>query len=284
MSEGVYIFIYFSVIILLNQIDINGLQIMATSGGKAFTFHTLQFTNADKNFQLSVRSLDDRDLLSGNLGLSFSTSCGFVCNIKDDVLELEWAANGKVVIRHTSTKPTQHRYDLEWQSYKPKELKDVYELRGAHWYGAAQIFKQKWPIEKWDMKLMPFIAGNSFKDSEFGGVQERYFLSSNGVALFVNEHVPLFVGINGSNNGLLTLVSKYDSPYYNPNKLQPYLHYSIFQDENLRAVHDFVAQERIPKPIDCPDELLFRHPIWSTWATYKKDINQQVVLQFAEIQ
>ena len=36
------------------------------------------------------------------------------------------------------------------------------------------------------------------------------------------------------------------------------------------------------KTIDCPDELLFRHPIWSTWATYKKDINQKVVLTFAD--
>ena len=215
---------------------------MTTSTDKEFKFHTLQFTNVDKYLRLSVQSPDDKDvILCGNLGLSFSG--GYARSIKDGVLEMEWAGNGKLVIKHTSSKPTQHRYDLEWQSYKPKELKDAYELRGAHWYGAAQIRDQKWPIEKWDMKMTPFVAGNSFESADFGGVQERYFLSSKGVALFVDEHVPLFVGINGSNNGLLTFVSKYDSPYYNPNKLQPYLHYSVFQDENLRAVHDFVARK-----------------------------------------
>jgi len=36
------------------------------------------------------------------------------------------------------------------------------------------------------------------------------------------------------------------------------------------------------KPIDIPDEKLFRYPIWSTWAQYKADVTQEKVLEFAD--
>lgn len=35
-------------------------------------------------------------------------------------------------------------------------------------------------------------------------------------------------------------------------------------------------------PSGVPDEMMFRNPIWSTWARYKVDINQSLVLQFAQ--
>jgi len=35
-------------------------------------------------------------------------------------------------------------------------------------------------------------------------------------------------------------------------------------------------------PSNVPDELMFRHPIWSTWARYKTEINQSLVIQFAQ--
>lgn len=36
------------------------------------------------------------------------------------------------------------------------------------------------------------------------------------------------------------------------------------------------------KPTAAPDERMLRYPIWSTWARYKKDINQAKTLEFAE--
>ena len=36
------------------------------------------------------------------------------------------------------------------------------------------------------------------------------------------------------------------------------------------------------KPKAIPEEYLFRSPIWTTWARYKTDINQNKVLEFAK--
>ncbi|ESO02380.1 hypothetical protein HELRODRAFT_66029 [Helobdella robusta] len=159
----------------------------------------------------------------------------------------------------------------------------MFDLRGAHWYGGSQIMKMTWPLENWEMKLAPYVADDSFKYGNFGGVQERYFFSSNGVAIFLDHVSPLFVGINESNNRQLTFVSKFDSPYTNPDKKQPYLKYSIIQDKGgLKEVHQTTSHLLISKPTNIPDELVFKYPIWSTWAVYKKNINQRTVLEFAD--
>jgi len=156
-------------------------------------------------------------------------------------------------------------------------------LHGSHWYGASQVRMQKWPIERWQMKTAPFIASDSFKkDSmQFGGVQERYFLSSAGTAVFVDDDVPLWVAINGDNDRLLRLSARFQSPYKNPSNKLPFLRYSILQSYNVYCVHELVMNRLISHPNNIPDERMFRHPIWSTWATYKKNINQAKVMEFA---
>ena len=37
-----------------------------------------------------------------------------------------------------------------------------------------------------------------------------------------------------------------------------------------------------PNTRDIPDERMFTNPLWSTWAMYKKDINETVVLDYAK--
>jgi hypothetical protein len=36
------------------------------------------------------------------------------------------------------------------------------------------------------------------------------------------------------------------------------------------------------KILDHPDEWIIRHPIWTTWAKYKQDINDDIVVDFAK--
>ena len=60
------------------------------------------------------------------------------------------------------------------------------------------------------------------------------------------------------------------------------LNYSIFQAGNIKDVHSLVCSKFIPKPVDIPDDLVFRYPIWSTWAIFKKNINQDLVIRYAD--
>ena len=174
-----------------------------------------------------------------------------------------------------------HKYTVSWEllvNGKNTTLKDIFTLEGSHWYGTAQVRSNQWPIEKWSRRQMPYVCGDSFAD-QWGGVQERYWLNSNGVAIFVEEDVPLFVGLNENGDRTLTLISKWNSPYRNIESKNLHFKYSIIQGNDVRVCHDHVIRHVFAKPSGIPDELMFRFPIWSTWARYKKNINHKTVLE-----
>ena len=257
------------------------------------SFYTLTVC-VGKNVSLTVHSPDYAEhLLVGTVGLTLPDASlkatGFQMQIVSHQLEMEWPGHGRLIIMHSTDtdRGSQHRYDVTWKAFQLKELRDIFHLEGAHWYGVAQIKQQRWPVEKWRMPLVPFIAGDSMKDSQYGGVQERYFLSSQGVAIFVDPAVPLWAAINEKGDRLLKLVSKFQSPFRRASAVEEplCLQYSIFQAADILATHKLVSNARIDRPTDIPDEQMLRHPIWSTWAVYKRDITQSTVMAFAsEIQ
>lgn len=261
----------------------------AMSVNNTVSFYTLTVC-IRKNISLVVQSVDfTKHLLVGTLGLSLpDASCattGFQLRIVSHQLELEWPGYGRLVVVHSSNADdgSDHRYDFTWIAFRVKELCDNFHLEGAHWYGVAQIKQQRWPIEKWRMPLIPFIAGDSMKDSQYGGVQERYFLSSQGIAIFIDSTVPLWAAINEKDDRLLKLVSKFQTPFRqsasDPESLC--LRYTIFQAADVLAAHRLVLSTMMDCPADIPDEQMLRHPVWSTWAVYKRNITQSTVMEFA---
>jgi len=259
------------------------------SANNTLSFYTLTVC-VGKNVSLTMHSPDyTRHLLVGTLGLTLPdaslATTGFQMQIMSHQLELEWPGHGQLVVVHSTdvNDLSHHRYDVTWKAFRSKELRDIFHLEGAHWYGAAQVKRQVWPIEKWRMPLVPFVAGDSMKDSQYGGIQERYFLSSRGVAIFVSPTVPLWVAINEKGDRLLKLVSKFQSPFRRASTdNEPLcLQYTMFQTTDVLATHKLVTGIKIDRPADIPDERMFRHPVWSTWAVYKRNITQATVLAFA---
>ncbi len=116
-------------------------------------------------------------------------------------------------------------------------------------------------------------------------VLERYWLSSSGVAIIVDPTVSLFVLKNQTNlcfksdptvwpySGRFLNEFKYDICHID--KSQELLGY-------LNKLHLFVINKYFSVPSGVPDELMFKRPIWSTWAVYKKSINYIVVTDFAK--
>lgn len=261
----------------------------AMSSKNTLSFYTMTVC-VGKNISLTVQSLDyTKHLLVGTLGLTLPdaslTTTGFQIQIVSHQLELEWPGYGRLVVVHSTDvdNGSYHRYFVTWTAFRVKELHDNFHLEGAHWYGVSQIKQQRWPIEKWQMPLAPFIAGDSMKDSQYGGVQERYFLSSQGIAIFVDSTVPLWVAINEKGDRLLKLVSKFQSPFRRSGSDQEplRLQYTIFQAADVLATHKLVLDTMIDHPADIPDEQMLRHPVWSTWAVYKTNISQSTVMAFA---
>ena len=206
----------------------------------------------------------NRTALSGLIGRALPSTRVSASNREGNKLELNFAGHAFLSLSH-KLKGTTNVYRLEWSCSDIAELRDVYFMDGAHWYGAAQVKSQEWPIEKWRRPLSAYVAGDSFAD-QWGGVQERYWLSSYGAAIFIDANVPLFVSQNDNGNTELNFVAKYEKPYKNPHMQKPTLNYTVCIDEDAHKVHSYVMENIFAKPKDIPDERMFTHPIWSTWA------------------
>lgn len=113
----------------------------------------------------------------------------------------------------------------------------------------------------------------------FGGVCERYWLSSYGLALFVDPLVPLFVSMNKK---FLELTSEYRTPYQQKQSVPHQFQYKILQHVNMRDLHMTMIDRYLGKPNAIPDERMIVEPIWSTWAQFKQNINSDKILRFAE--
>jgi hypothetical protein len=50
---------------------------------------------------------------------------------------------------------------------------------------------------------------------------------------------------------------------------------------NARDTHMQAIGKFLKKPTSHPDEMMVRQPIWSTWARYKRDVNEAIVTEFA---
>ncbi|XP_069697295.1 myogenesis-regulating glycosidase-like [Periplaneta americana] len=154
-------------------------------------------------------------------------------------------------------------------------LEHCFDLGDAHWFGGPEQFYQYWPVEK-DM-----FADYSYvtKQQDNQGIAEPYWLNSDGVYFHVDDGVPLFIDLNNGNKSLC-FKAKNAAPY--PPTTIPFLNYSICTYADAREAHEHAIQTVLGKPTGYPDERMIKHPIWSTWARYKKDVNESVVLAFAE--
>lgn len=176
------------------------------------------------------------------------------------------------------------RYKFAWESTGGTgRLEDCYDLTYGYWYGGAQMFRQRWPINDMRQRLRPFVTRDVYRQ-DFGNVQERYWLSSNAFALFFEADVPLWVSMNiGGQSRICYVAFEDDYPYNQFNYDTLRLSYTFFTGNNIKDTHLSVADQMLSKPTDIPDTSMFTYPIWSTWAMYKKTINEELVLEYADL-
>ncbi|XP_070532694.1 myogenesis-regulating glycosidase-like [Ptychodera flava] len=180
--------------------------------------------------------------------------------------------------------------NVEWQATERDELPmDCVEIADAYWYGGSEMYHQYWPVEKMNVPMQPYLSSDILQDihgkyrNSYGSVIERYWINSRGVGIVVDNSVPLHVSVNSNNDKLLCFKSDYkNSPYeyVNYGKL-PFLNYRVCAGDNIKAIHKFLSDRHFDKPDGIPDQRMFKSPIWSTWARYKMDVNQTIVVNFA---
>ena len=116
---------------------------------------------------------------------------------------------------------------------------------------------------------------------DWGAVFERYWLSSSGIALFIDDNIPLFVK-HAEPGKICFKTSNMTTPYiYTPIYSSNNLVYTMCTGPDIKSTHMHMIENFLGKPSSAPDLLMMKSPIWTTWNYYFRHINSSVVLDFA---
>ncbi|CAG0912840.1 unnamed protein product [Notodromas monacha] len=167
------------------------------------------------------------------------------------------------------------------------QTSDCFETSpGSHWYGGGEQYRQPWPLELQERLNFPFVTGDMLQNETafYGGLIERYFLNSRGMGIYISPDVPLFHTVT---NGTLCFNGKVELPFKAPELELPSSNFLFKYDLcsagiDPRETHVEMARKFISAPVSAPDERMIRAPIWSSWARFKENVNESVILAFAE--
>ncbi|XP_047121999.1 myogenesis-regulating glycosidase-like [Schistocerca piceifrons] len=147
----------------------------------------------------------------------------------------------------------------------------------SHIYGGPEQYNQNWHTERNVYSNYSYVS----KQQDNIGVAERYWLFSDGRYVYVPPYVPLFIEQNTiKSKDQLCFIAENRQPYL-VNRTGVTLRYTDCHFDNAREAHENAIAEYFDKPLDIPDERMTTHPVWSTSARYKRDINDAKVRQFA---
>lgn len=179
-----------------------------------------------------------------------------------------------------------HCQKVSWTTTSLTELKDCVAIEG-HWYGGGEQISQPWPLEKVPRPETPFVTADMLQKRAqwYGGVSEAYWISSQGVAVRVEESTPLFLSVPDHDNDTiadeLCLGARHEAPFAAPPSAPLALEYYLCSGDDVRQVHELTFPKFFSLPMGVPDERMLRDPIWSTWAQFHTQVNESKVFDFA---
>ena len=200
----------------------------------------------------------------------------------------QWTHRGKLEIKE-AVHDDVRCYNIVWT---PKNNGFVPEncvpLNSAFWYGGATHYNHQWPLNKLKIPMQPFITSPISRAKEighevFGSVLERFWISSTGVGIVVDNLVPLHVSVNETISKLLCFKADYQGTVYqNPENSPSVLRYYICKAKNVKQIQNYLYKRCFSKPLSPPDMKMIEQPLWSTGAKFQKEISQHHVLKMVD--
>ena len=119
---------------------------------------------------------------------------------------------------------------------------------------------QKWPLNKVSIPMTPLLTGSVYTGT-FGSVVDRYLISSNGVAIFIDWDVPFYISINDIDlktkkvDNQLCLFARYDKAPYPTSDVNtpPKLKYTVCTDLNILNVQRVAINSISDPPVSLPE-------------------------------
>ena len=217
----------------------------------------------------------------GKVGLNIPYVTPSTCAATTDKrLCLEWQEFGQLEIDWLEL-DNMDCYDFVWTHiHKDITYKDCFSLQNTHWYGGAIVPDQKWPFAPSEMSSQPYLSGDD--DSPFGPVAERYWLSSNGLGLQVNDSSYIFVSMNPDSQEIC--LESGDTLYSFPSNVSDImtLEYTVCLASDLTSVHRNMSDRFVKRTKESPDSYVIANPTWSLATPLDKSLwNDSLILNTA---
>ena len=243
-----------------------------------------QWTLQDQNDHFILKNHETNTSLK--LGKRLDYSLVVEKEINEYSLSVKWSSSVSVTIARDDK--FDRCINVNWRSSEPEEpseFLDCFDLEGKHWFGGAELYKQEWPLEKASIDMMPYLPSDTILGigrgkKVYGPVLERYWFTSTGMAILVNESVPLHVSVNSSGDRQLCLKADYQD--YPSSQTPLHLSYKICVGDNAKDIHQFVMKQFFQHPTGIPDVRMMKEPIWSTWAQFGKGVTQDKIMGFVQ--
>lgn len=180
-------------------------------------------------------------------------------------------------------------YTIRWESlgpdFFPIDCYDVSEENG-HWYGGGLTKNGDWPLERASFDFAPFITGD-VNVHQWGNVLKRYFINSRGVAIKIDDRVPLHVSMNHNNSSQFCFKAQNDNfAYVNRLTNLPVLSYKICTGEDMKSLHKEMIQQSLWDGIKEKDALdvhtLLDEPIWQIPTYANEELNESTIFNYTE--
>lgn len=250
-------------------------QMMQLAFGDKIRFHeTLRIINLLK--------ADGQEILKVEVGMQIppelkSFDCQLLYPTRGPNICQEWKYRARLHINYSHTE-IMSCYQIHWESLSPTTtLRDCISLKGAHWYGMGEVKNISWPLSGISEEPQPFVTGD-LDQNDYGAILERYWLSSEGVAIKVAPNIPLYVSLNNTRTDYLCLEAKFDNfPYHDGKpgggKSDLKLDYTICTGSDMRVVHKGMWDKDFRRA-NVSMEFL-EVPIWATAPKLEYSLNQE---------
>ncbi|XP_047506565.1 myogenesis-regulating glycosidase-like [Pieris napi] len=169
-----------------------------------------------------------------------------------------------------------YKVSISWDGPSNKVFEDCFEFGSSQWFGGPEQKEQYWPIQKSKLENYSIIS----KELDNAAVAERYWLNSNGIYIYVHPEAPLFVDYHNILDNHICLIANVADPY-STRRTHNVLKYDIWFFSDAKVAHQHAVDTYLGKPSGIPDYRMIQYPIWSTWARYSREIDQENLWAFA---
>lgn len=214
----------------------------------------------------------------------------FACvqgNVNDGSVCIEWDGEARLYINRDEKQDG--CYTLRWQAIMNGTFPtDCFDLSSdnAKWFGGGITKDNDWPLSNGKFDFVPFITGDA-RAQQFNNAVVRYFISSNKVAIRIDDSTPLHISMNHSNSNQFCLKAMNDNfAFVNRFTTYPELSYRICIAEDMQKLHKIMTSDNLWDGLTEADlkviHTLMEEPVWQIPASSFDQLTESVIYNYTE--